>query len=309
MRWLVLPLMVLASCSQDLCAAPEHDAFRVSATLQRGQVRLGGIVRVTLRLTGVHGEPINNNPGWPAWWQIWQVRSPGAVLDPVAIWTTPQYLHSRKVRVWHIQLYVRKGGGKTVLQFGLRRCADHWALQKKPGVAQRIYWRPHTPRAKILWTKPLGVNIGQTPGLSAAQAAGPLQVQILLHTYKPQANTWDEADLVVKNITKYPTAFEAASCKWFVQWHSDSTAVARELYGCSRNILIRHVLAPGRSFHWKTKLQFRPSPRQCIFRMGFTPLQPHLGPHLPGHGSVRTYWSEPIHVTVYPKHSATDTAK
>ena len=90
-----------------------------------------------------------------------------------------------------------------------------------------------------------------------------------------------------------------------MQCTTDSNAVSCELYNCQRNILVRHLLAPGGTFRWKTKLEFRPSPRQCVFRMGFTPIFPMHNTHI--NSVMRTYWTAPIRVTIIPKPTAART--
>lgn len=306
MRRFIVTLVALITGLQTYCvkasvAPPIHRAWRVSATLQSGRVRLGGVIQLTLRATNVSGTSETGYADWPPWWAVWRVRAPGAVLDPIAIplLSPPQKpVPPGHAQVWHVKFYVRKGGGKTAIEFGLRRYADRFVLKKKPGVIQRTFWRPHTPKAKIVWTKPITINFRKTPGLTARQAAGPLRVGVLLQTHTPRANTPVEATLTIKNISNRPTSFEAMSCSWNGQWTTDSDALSMELWGCHSNYPVRHVLAPGGTFRWKTKLNFRPFPHQYAFRMGFTPLRPW--PRVPAHWVARTYWSAPVHVAIRP---------
>ena len=272
--FLVSAAGVLAGCKAANDAAPE--TYHVSATVQPGQVRLGGIVQVTLRATGDFRAPATGYTNWPYWWQFWRVRSPGAVLDPIAILPSRQPVPSEHIKVWHVRLYVRKGNGRASLQFGL-----------------------HTPQgARAVWTQPIIINILKTPGLTAKQAAGPLQVRIILHTYNPRANAPVHAELVVKNITHHPAVFWTMGCSWFTQWTYDSDAIGEKMWPCLANPIIRHVLAPGGSCHWTTTVWFARPLRGGIFRVGFTPLRPWPNP--PAHWTARTYWSAAVHVTVSP---------
>ena len=273
--FLVSAAGVLAGCKAANDAATE--TYHVSATVQPGQVRLGGIVQVTLRATGNFSTPATAYHNWyPWWWQFWHMRSSGAALDPIAIPTQLQSAPSAHTKVWHVRFYIRKGNGKASLQFGL-----------------------HTPQgARAVWTQPIIINILKTPGLTAKQAAGPLQVRIILHTYNPRANAPVHAELVVKNITHHPAVFWTMGCSWFTQWTYDSDAIGEKIWPCLANPIIRHVLAPGGSCHWTTTVWFARPLRGGIFRVGFTPLRPWPNP--PAHWTARTYWSAPIHVTVSP---------
>ena len=287
---------------KPLGAPPPGETWRVSAKLQTRHVRVGGFIHVILRAVNTSGKLGAGYAGWPPWWMVWQVRSPGAVLEPVASSNSglsPQHLKPGETCVWDACFFVQKGSGNRTLNFGLKSWADRYVVsnaQPKSGSVTPASWCPHTPKAGVLWTKPLHLVFQKVAGSSPAPTTGPLQVQVRLKSYHPKAGRWVEATLIVKNVSRHPTVFRAMSCSWWDQWTANSTDVAWHLWNCNSNFLVAHLLIPGQTWSWKDKLTFRPWPRVCTFRVGFTPLATPA--FLPSHRIERTYWSTPVQVTV-----------
>ncbi len=281
---------------------PPGERWRVSATLQSRHVRAGGFIHVILRATNTSHKLGRGYAGWPPWWMLWRVRSPGAVLQPVASspWTPPPPpIAPGGTCVWNAWLYVVKGNGNRTLTFGLKAWADRSVsrnVKEASGFVAKQYWRPHTPPASILWTKPLHLTFSKVGALPPAAAAGPLQVVVRLQSYHPRANHPVKATLIVKNVSHHPTTFWAMSCSWNDQWTDDSTGVSLQSWNCDSNILLAHRLVPGAVWAGKETFTFRPWPRVYTFRLGFTPLSVPFSP--PPHKMQRTYWSAPIRLTI-----------
>lgn len=286
-----------------LGAPPPGQRWRVSATLQSQHVRVGGFIHVILRATHTSGPLGRGYAGWPPWWMVWRIRSPGAVREPVAsgAFTPGPRVGPGQARVWDAWLYVRKGGGNRTLTFGLKTWADRYVIRnvkEASGFVARVIWRPHTPPAGILWTKPLHLIFSKVGGLPPAAAGGPLQVGVRLQSYHPKANRQIKVTLIVKNVSRHPTTFWAMSCSWNTQWTDDATGVGWWMRCCDSNFPVAHRLAPGAVWTGKDKLTFRPWPRVYSFRVGFTPLAAPFSRL--GQKMQRTYWSAPIRVTIRP---------